>query len=52
MKPRRPGDPPALIASSNLLVETLDWAPRFAAIETIVTHALEWERKLQTLKIA
>jgi UDP-glucose 4-epimerase len=52
MKPRRPGDPPALVASNRLLVETLDWSPRFADIDTIATHALEWERKLQTLDIA
>jgi UDP-glucose 4-epimerase len=46
MKPRRAGDPPALVASNRRLVETLDWTPRFADIETIVRHALEWERKL------
>jgi UDP-glucose 4-epimerase len=47
MKPRRAGDPPMLVASNRHLVETLDWTPRFADIDTIVTHALEWERKLQ-----
>ena len=46
MKPRRAGDPPMLIAANDRLVETLDWSPRYAAIETIVRHALEWERKL------
>ena len=46
MKPRRAGDPPALVASNRRLVETLDWTPRFADIETLVRHALEWERKL------
>jgi UDP-glucose 4-epimerase len=45
-KPRRAGDPPALVASNRRLVETLDWTPRFADIGTIVRHALEWERKL------
>ncbi len=44
---RRAGDPPLLVASNRALVETLDWRPRFADIETIITHALEWERKLQ-----
>ncbi|HEU5285180.1 MAG TPA: UDP-glucose 4-epimerase GalE [Sphingomicrobium sp.] len=44
--PRRPGDPPQLVASNRALVETLDWSPRFADIDTIVTHALEWERVL------
>ncbi|MGI8706048.1 MAG: UDP-glucose 4-epimerase GalE [Sphingomicrobium sp.] len=47
MKPRRPGDPPVLVASNRRLVETLGWTARFADIETIVTHALEWERKLR-----
>jgi UDP-glucose 4-epimerase len=49
MKPRRAGDPPMLVASNRRLVETLDWTPRFADIDTIVTHALEWERKLQDI---
>ena len=47
MKERRAGDPPALVAGNRRLVETLQWTPRFADIDTIVTHALEWERKLQ-----
>ena len=46
MKPRRAGDPPMLVASNQRLVETLDWNPRFADIQTIVRHALQWERKL------
>jgi UDP-glucose 4-epimerase len=44
--PRRPGDAPALVASNRALVKTLEWSPRFADIDTIVTHALEWERLL------
>ena len=44
--PRRPGDAPALVASNRALVETLEWSPRFADIDTVVTHALEWERRL------
>jgi UDP-glucose 4-epimerase len=50
MKPRRAGDPPMLVASNRRLVETLDWTPGFDDIDTIVTHALEWERKLQRLQ--
>ena len=49
MKPRRAGDPPELVASNRRLVETLDWSPRFADIDTIANHALQWERKLQGL---
>ena len=44
--PRRPGDPPLLVASNRALIETLEWNPRFADIETILTHALAWERQL------
>ena len=47
MKQRRAGDPPLLISSNQALRQTLDWAARYADIETILTHALEWERKLQ-----
>ena len=47
MMERRAGDPPLLVASNHALIETLEWRPRFADIETIITHALEWERKLQ-----
>ena len=47
MKQRRAGDPPLLISSNQALRQTLDWTARYADIETILTHALEWERKLQ-----
>jgi len=46
IKPRRAGDPPTLIAANKRLIDTLDWTPRFNDIETIVRHALQWERKL------
>ncbi len=47
VRPRRAGDPPQLVASNRALVETLAWTPRFADIDTIVRHALAWERQLQ-----
>jgi UDP-glucose 4-epimerase len=46
MKGRRAGDPPSLISSNEALKATLDWQARYADIDTILTHALEWERKL------
>jgi UDP-glucose 4-epimerase len=46
MKGRRAGDPPLLISSNRALTDTLDWQARYADIDTILTHALEWERKL------
>ena len=47
LKGRRAGDPPQLVASNRALVETLQWRPRFDDIDTIVSHALEWERQLE-----
>lgn len=46
VKPRRPGDPPMLVAANGALTKMLEWSPRFADIETIIAHALAWERKL------
>jgi len=44
--PRRPGDPPQLVASNRALREALDWSPRFADIDRIIADALAWERHL------
>ncbi|MCL6679481.1 UDP-glucose 4-epimerase GalE [Sphingomonas sp. RG327] len=52
MKPRRAGDPPALVAGNARLLKALAWTPRFNDIETIVRDALEWERKLETIQAA
>jgi UDP-glucose 4-epimerase len=46
--PRRAGDPPMLVASNRALVETLDWTPRHASIDTIIAHALAWEETLKS----
>ena len=43
---RRSGDPPELVADNRRLLETLDWRPAHADIESIVGDALAWERKL------
>jgi UDP-glucose 4-epimerase len=42
MAPRRPGDPPVLVAASDLIRRETAWAPRFADIDTIVGTALRW----------
>lgn len=44
--PRRAGDPPQLIADASRIRATLGWAPQHDNLETIVTTALNWERKL------
>jgi UDP-glucose 4-epimerase len=46
MGPRRAGDPPMLVAGNARLLDTLDWRPTHNDIDTIVGHALAWERKL------
>src|SRR3954468_299390 len=46
MEGRRAGDPPALVAGNQRLLDTLDWRPNYADIDRIVGDALAWERKL------
>jgi UDP-glucose 4-epimerase len=43
--PRRPGDPPELVADSRLAKEALDWQPRYTDIESIVETAWRWHSK-------
>lgn len=47
MAPRRAGDPAALVSDPARIRATLPWTPRHAELETIVGHALAWERKLE-----
>lgn len=42
MQPRRPGDPPRLIASAGKAREVLGWRPQFDRIEDIVSSAWSW----------
>jgi UDP-glucose 4-epimerase len=42
--PRRPGDPPALVASSRRAETTLGWRRRQSALEEIIGSAFEWRR--------
>jgi UDP-glucose 4-epimerase len=42
--PRRPGDPPELIANSTLAQQTLNWKPRYTEIDTIVETAWRWHQ--------
>ncbi len=44
-QPRRAGDPPILIARSELLKTTLGWQPRHDDLDFIVDTGLAWERK-------
>lgn len=40
--PRRPGDPPALVASSEKIGRELGWRPQFPQLETIIETAWRW----------
>ena len=44
-KPRRAGDPPRLIASSDKIRAELGWEPKFQEIEAIVRSAWHWHVK-------
>jgi UDP-glucose 4-epimerase len=46
--PRRLGDPAQIVAASDRARATLKWQPHFDDLDTIVTHALAWEKKLST----
>jgi UDP-glucose 4-epimerase len=41
-RPRRAGDPPVLVASSQAIQRDLGWTPRYPGIETIVQSAWRW----------
>jgi UDP-glucose 4-epimerase len=45
--PRRPGDPSSIVADGRRLRARFGWNPAFEDLDTIVTHALGWERRLQ-----
>ncbi len=45
-EPRRPGDPPFLVARADRIRAELGWQPRYDDLRAIVTHSLAWERKL------
>jgi UDP-glucose 4-epimerase len=44
--PRRPGDPAALTANTERIKGVLDWHPALDDLDTMVGHALSWERLL------
>jgi UDP-glucose 4-epimerase len=50
LSPRRAGDPDALISDNSRIKATLPWVPQYADLDTIVAHALQWERKLSEIR--
>ncbi|MGJ3251374.1 MAG: UDP-glucose 4-epimerase GalE [Elainellaceae cyanobacterium] len=41
---RRPGDPPALVGSSEKAQAILKWHPKYSNLDTIISHAWQWHQ--------
>lgn len=50
MEGRRAGDPDSLISDNRAILARLPWRPQHDDLDTIVTHALAWERKLSEIR--
>ena len=46
--PRRPGDMASVVANTAKLSKVLGWKPRHADLETIVSTALAWEKRIKS----
>jgi UDP-glucose 4-epimerase len=44
-KPRRPGDPPQLVAAAERAIHDLGWKPKRGSLETIVGSAWNWHQR-------
>ncbi|AOY83711.1 UDP-glucose 4-epimerase GalE [Moorena producens JHB] len=49
---RRPGDPPALVGSSDKARQLLGWYPEYSDLNTILSHAWQWHQKRHGVKDA
>jgi UDP-glucose 4-epimerase len=52
MGPRRAGDPAAIVARAERISAVLGWKPNLADLDTIVGHALAWEKRLNEYRAA
>ena len=50
MEPRRAGDPGELVSDPSRIRATLPWKPQYADLDQIITHAMQWERKLAEIR--
>ena len=48
LAPRRPGDLAIVVANTAKLSKLLGWKPKHGDLDTIVTTALNWERRLKS----
>jgi len=44
-QPRRPGDPPKLVAAADKAMRELGWKPKFPKLEDIVASAWRWHQR-------
>ena len=44
-QPRRPGDPPRLVAASNKIKAELNWSPQYQSLDSIIESAWKWHQK-------
>ena len=44
-QPRRPGDPPRLVAAAGKALSELGWQPKFPRLEDIVATAWDWHKR-------
>jgi len=42
--PRRPGDPPELVASSDRIAKDLGWSPEYPDLGAIIETAWRWHQ--------
>lgn len=45
--PRRPGDPPSLVANADLFRRTFGWQPQYSQMNTIIRTAWNWMKSSQ-----
>ena len=50
LSPRRAGDPDALVSDNAKIKAALPWVPKYADLDVIVAHALQWERQLGKIR--
>ncbi|MES2751412.1 MAG: UDP-glucose 4-epimerase GalE [Pseudomonadota bacterium] len=46
LRGRRAGDPACIVADTSLIRKVFSWIPAYDNLDTIVGHALAWEKKL------
>jgi UDP-glucose 4-epimerase len=44
-KPRRPGDPPKLVAAADKAIRELGWKPKFPKLQDIIATAWKWHEQ-------